>query len=117
MATIPEILATALQYHQAGHLSAAEQLYRQILRVEPNQPQAWHLLGVANVQQGRHQAGVECIQRALVLRPDWADAHSNLGNALREQGRFSEAAAAYRRAPETEADVCRGLRQPRQRHE
>ena len=46
MATLPEILAIAIEHHQAGRLQAAEQVYRQILAVEPNQADAWHLLGV-----------------------------------------------------------------------
>ena len=46
MATISEALAIALQHHQAGQLPQAEQIYRQILEVEPNHADAWHLLGV-----------------------------------------------------------------------
>jgi hypothetical protein len=46
MATISEALAIALQHHQAGQLPQTEQIYRQILEVEPNHADAWHLLGV-----------------------------------------------------------------------
>jgi quercetin dioxygenase-like cupin family protein len=46
MATISEALAIALQHHQAGRLEAAEQIYRRILQVEPEQPDALHFLGV-----------------------------------------------------------------------
>jgi len=104
MATISEALAMAVQHHQAGRLQAAEQIYRQILAVEPNQPDAWHLLGVVSAQLGKHEAGVECIRRGLALRPDWAAAHNNLGNALRAQGRLDEAVASYRRALELKPD-------------
>ena len=38
MATISEALAIAVQHHQAGRLQAAEQIYRQILAAQPNQP-------------------------------------------------------------------------------
>ena len=37
-------------------------------------------------------------QRALALKPDFAEAHNNLGNALQEQGKADEAVAHYRRA-------------------
>jgi hypothetical protein len=40
MATISEALAMAVQHHQAGRLQAAEQIYRQILAVEPNHADA-----------------------------------------------------------------------------
>jgi tetratricopeptide (TPR) repeat protein len=36
---------------------------------------------------------VACHRRALELKPDFAEAHSNLGNALNEQGKPDEAIA------------------------
>jgi protein O-GlcNAc transferase len=98
MPTIPETLALAVRYHQAGHLQAAERIYRQILAADPNEASAWHLLGVLNAQLGRHQPGVEYIQRALTLNPGCVEAHFDLGNALMDQGKLDTAAACYRRA-------------------
>jgi Tfp pilus assembly protein PilF len=43
--TIPQALQLALQHHQANHLQEAEQIYRQVLEVEPNNSDALHLLG------------------------------------------------------------------------
>ena len=68
MATIPEALAIAIQHHQAGRLQAAEQIYRQILAVEPNHADAWHLLGVIAHQVGKHQIAVEYIGRAIGVK-------------------------------------------------
>jgi tetratricopeptide (TPR) repeat protein/2-polyprenyl-3-methyl-5-hydroxy-6-metoxy-1,4-benzoquinol methylase len=52
---------------------------------------------------GHHQAGrlddaVACYRQALILKPDLAAAHSNLGNALYEQGKPEAAEASYRHA-------------------
>ena len=52
--TIEQAFQIAVQHHQAGRLSQAEQLYRQILAQMPNHPDALHLLGVV-----AHQAGLE----------------------------------------------------------
>jgi protein O-GlcNAc transferase len=54
MATVLEALAIAIQHYQAGRLQEAEQIYRQILAVEPNHADVWHLLGVIAHQMGRH---------------------------------------------------------------
>jgi Flp pilus assembly protein TadD len=35
---------------------------------------------------------------AIGINPDYAEVHSNLGNALREEGKLDEAIAAYRQA-------------------
>jgi len=52
---------------------------------------------------GHHQAGrldeaVACYHQALMLKPDLAAAHNNLGNALCEQGKLEEAETSYRQA-------------------
>lgn len=55
-------------------------------------------LGNAMVAQGRIQEAVACYERALVLRPDFAEACNGLGNVLWAQGRRDEAVACYERA-------------------
>jgi hypothetical protein len=49
-------------------------------------------------QAGRHGEAVAGYSRALALRPDYPEAHNNLGVALRGQGRPDEAVAHFRRA-------------------
>src|SRR5262249_32950061 len=43
---------------------------------------------------------VVAYRKAIELRPDYPEAHVNLGNALREQGHFAEARAYVRRGHE-----------------
>jgi Flp pilus assembly protein TadD len=45
-------------------------------------------------------------RRALALKPDFAEAHNNLGNALKDQGKLAEAVAGYRRAAELKPDFA-----------
>ena len=106
MATISEALAIAIQHHQAGRLQVAEQIYQQILAVEPIQPDAIHLLGVIATQVGKHEAAVQYIGRAIRLQGNVAFFHNNLGEAYRALRRFSEAVACYRRALELEPDFA-----------
>ena len=94
MATISEALAIAIQHHQAGRLQAAEQIYRQILAVEPNHADAWHLLGVIASQLGKHEMAVEYIGRAIALNGNVAAVHYNLGNALMHQGKLEKRSPA-----------------------
>ncbi|HEY1935255.1 MAG TPA: tetratricopeptide repeat protein [Acetobacteraceae bacterium] len=92
------LFAEAVRHHQAGRLGAAEQLYRQILAVEPRNADGLHLLGVVACQTGRHAVAIDLIGKAIRLRNDVPDYHSNLGNALQGQGRLADAIARYRRA-------------------
>ena len=59
MATILQALMVAIRHHQAGHRQEAEQLYRQVLEVDPQQPDAIHLLGVLAHETGQHELAVE----------------------------------------------------------
>ncbi len=106
MATISEALAIAIQHHEAGRLQAAEQIYRQILALQPNQADAWHLLGVIAYQVGKHGIAVEYIGRAITLSPYVESYYLDYGNTLKEQGKFDEAVACYRRALELKPDYA-----------
>ncbi len=48
--------------------------------------------------QDRIDEAIAHYERALVLKPDYATAHNNLGNALMRQDRMEEAQAHYERA-------------------
>ncbi len=73
-------------------------LYRQILTVEPRQPQALHLLGVIAYQVGMHDRAIEHILAALNVQGPDAEMLSNLGAAYMALGRISDAEACYRHA-------------------
>src|SRR4051794_19573311 len=108
MPTIQEALDQAVAYHRAGQLARAEQIYRQVLQVDPRQPNAWHLLGVVEHQAGRHTTAIDYIGRAIALAPAVAAYHNNLGEAYRALRRLDDATACYRRAQELEPDDPQG---------
>jgi predicted O-linked N-acetylglucosamine transferase (SPINDLY family) len=96
--SIAAALDFARRHHQAGDLQTAENIYRQILQLDPDNPEALHLLGVSAYQQQHYETARTLIRQALVRKPDFSDAHSNLGNVLRELGRLDEAEKSFRRA-------------------
>jgi tetratricopeptide (TPR) repeat protein len=104
MATISEALAVAIQHHNAGRLSAAEQIYRQILAVEPSHADAWRLLGVTAYQTGKYETAVEYFGQAIRFNGADAAFHGCLGEAYRALQRMPEAIACYRRALELKPD-------------
>ncbi len=100
MEVIQQLLETGLAHHQAGRLQAAEQIYRQILTNNPDQPDTLHLLGVIAHQTGEYAAAVKQIQRAIRLNGTNAAYHNNLGNAFAAQQKFNDAIACFRRVLE-----------------
>jgi predicted O-linked N-acetylglucosamine transferase (SPINDLY family) len=98
MATIPEALDLALQHHKAGNLDAAEQIYRQVLSIEPGNADALHLLGMVAYQRGQFAEAIESLNQAIALKASVPEFHNNLGEAYRAVGQADNAIVCYRRA-------------------
>ncbi len=106
MLAIPQAFDKGLQHHRAGSLPLAEQLYRQVLRVDPRHVGSLHFLGLIAHQVGRGDLAVEYIRQALSVRPDYAEAHSNLGMVLAAQGKLTEAIDSYQQALGLKPDLA-----------
>jgi Flp pilus assembly protein TadD len=96
MATIPEAVARARRLHQAGDLGHAEDLYRQILEVDPANADVLSLLGMACHQRNQLDEAVEYYQRALRICPNLPTTSLKLGHALRARGDLEGAADCLR---------------------
>ncbi|HEY2677317.1 MAG TPA: tetratricopeptide repeat protein [Steroidobacteraceae bacterium] len=92
------MFAVALRYHQAGRLVEAERLYRQILQVDSRHADALHFLGVLAHQHGRNEVAVDLILKAIAQNGSVPAFHNNLGNALKAQGKLTEAISSYGQA-------------------
>lgn len=91
-------LASAWQLQQAGDLSGAEQIYRQVLSAQPNHPQALHLLGCLAMQVGQNDRAIAILSQGVASLPGAAELHASLGLACQNAGRLDDARASYRRA-------------------
>src|SRR5258706_11978072 len=96
----PELQAAlhaALERLKAGQLPQAEALYRDILRTDPAQAVALQFLGVIALQHSNYALAVQWLEKALQAKPDYAQAHNNLGSAPQALRRTAAAIAAFRR--------------------
>lgn len=80
------MLSEALALHQNGQLDEARQRYEAVLAAQPEHPEALHLLGALNLQQGNAERAVELIEQAIALSPDNPVYYGNLANALHQTG-------------------------------
>lgn len=93
-ASVPETFARAVQFHHAGCLAEAQQLYRRVVAMEPRHADSLHRLGVIAYQAGQPQSAVELIRKAIANNDVAAPYHLHLGLALAALGRVEEAVAA-----------------------
>jgi len=82
----------------AENPSAAEKVYRALVREAPQSHFVQANLGWAIFQQGRVEEGIHHLRAALALNPFNIMAHNNLGFALASQGKTGEALRHYREA-------------------
>ena len=96
--TPEQAVQLASQHQAAGRLSQAEQLLRQVLKLNPKNAHALHLLGVVTYQAGQSILALDLIRQAIAIEPQAALFESNLAEMSRQQGRVEEAVAHGRRA-------------------
>ena len=97
-AEVQQLLDSAKQHHAAGDLAKAVEFYGKILSIDPKQPTALYLAGVAFLQNGQYAKAIELFQNSLSVFPDNPDANNNLGVALNATGNAAAAEKHYRRA-------------------
>ena len=73
---------------QQNRISEAKQLYLEVIRLEPGNPDAWYMLGLAETH----------LRHAIELDGNFPEANLNLANLLRKQDRIDEAKSLARQA-------------------
>jgi tetratricopeptide (TPR) repeat protein len=106
MPTVAELFQHAVACHRAGCLPEAAQIYRQILDIDAEHAEAWHLLGFLAYQLGNHAAAIDFIGRAIAISPLASNYYNGLGIAYQSCGQFDEAVACYRGALELTPDFA-----------
>ena len=95
-----------LEHYQAGRFGRAEKLALSLTRKFPKHQFGWKVLGAVFGQTGRKNKAVNANKKAVVLSPQDASAHSNLGNALQEMGRLGEAEISLKQAIVLKSDYA-----------
>ena len=96
-------LAHALE--KRGDSDEAIAVFRDLSELRPGNARHLGCLGTALKTKGLSREADEALESAVAagreairLKPDYAAAHNNLGNALRNQGKLDEAVAEFREA-------------------
>jgi tetratricopeptide (TPR) repeat protein len=99
-----------LTAQQIGVWRTSETLWLTVTRAFPyprSDAVAHNNLGVAYYQKGEWDKAIAEYQKAVSLRPRYADAHNNLGAAYAGKGMLDEAIAAHKQALAIRPDLLR----------
>ncbi len=83
---------------QVSHWKTSIALWETVIGNSENNPLALHSMGLALVDLGAVEEGVEFYHKALVCSPNYSDVYSSLGVAYKKLRKFDLALTHYRRA-------------------
>jgi len=87
----------ALEHHQSGNFKQAENLYKKILKKQPDNIDVLHMLGVIHSELGNYELAIKYIKKVLQSNSSDYHAYYNLGNAFRLNGQPEEAIDSYQK--------------------
>ncbi len=97
-------LTQAIEYHQTDQLFKAQEIYKQILFIDPNHPDALHLSGIIAHQIGKNEIAISLITRAIHANSDNHIFHKNLGSIFQALKNYKKAAACFKKALQIKPD-------------
>ena len=77
----------------------------ELLKDFPNSFNLYNIIGAVNKGLGKLDEAIEAYNKALLLKPDYAEAHNNMGIVLQDQSRLEEA-EVYKKAIAIESDFA-----------
>jgi protein O-GlcNAc transferase len=101
-------LEKAVDYHTAGQLDEADELYTKVSRTDPLNFDAPHLSGMIAIQRGQYEEAAELLRRALNLNPTSAPCEMRLGVALAALAEHPKALAHLESAVARSPDMPEG---------
>jgi tetratricopeptide (TPR) repeat protein len=93
-----DLYSEALLNQQAGRLTEATQLYREILGINSCHADSLNNLAIIHLQLGKQNSAIEFALRAIKVNPGDPSYHCNLGTIYAKIGRSEEAVPYYRAA-------------------
>lgn len=96
--TIEETFERAAKAQISGDACLAEELYDQILKLDPENPEANHNLGLLALDDGRSHLALSALQKALRINPNKENFWLSYINALINEKKFNTAKVTIEQA-------------------
>ena len=91
-----EKIDNVIGLYNENNLNESIKEIKYLIELYPNDPILFNFAGACHAGLGELQKAIESYQKAILLKPDFADFHYNLGNTLKEIGHFKEAVKSYK---------------------
>jgi tetratricopeptide (TPR) repeat protein/2-polyprenyl-3-methyl-5-hydroxy-6-metoxy-1,4-benzoquinol methylase len=87
-----------ISLYSRGQIQEALSASQMLIKDYPNTPLLYNISGACYKAIDQLDAAVKCYEQALAIKPDYAEAHSNLGVTLQELGQLDATVKSYKQA-------------------
>ncbi len=95
-----QIINQALKFHSQGNIPEATKYYQYFINKGFNDHRVFYNYALILKNLGKLKDAEISTRKAIELKPDFSESHSNLGNILKDVGRLKEAELSHRTAIE-----------------
>lgn len=107
---IRELMADGVAQHKAGKIASARRRYREVLKIDPDEPDALHFLGILAHQDNRNSEAIGYFERAINARKNFPAALQNLSKVLLIEESWEEALKIANNVLEADPNAHHALR-------
>ena len=99
-------LQALVNLYSQGQLQQALKQAETLVEQFPRSPVLFNIQGAVLKGLGQLDLSIEAYNKAIAMKPDYAEAYINLGATLKDQGKLEKAIEAYRKALAIKPDVA-----------
>ena len=104
--TVEKIFSLALNNHQKNNIEEAQDLYYQILKINPGHIHALKNLGATFISQREYLKAKDIYEKAIEIDSNSADSYSNLGIVFKNLGELQKAKDCFEKAIEIDPNFA-----------
>ncbi|MFL2830114.1 MAG: tetratricopeptide repeat protein [Candidatus Puniceispirillales bacterium] len=93
-----DVLNQLVALYNQGQITTVIKQAELLTKQYPASPIIWNMIGVSRAQIGMLNEAIEAYKKCISLKPDFSDAHFNIGIALINYGKSNEAIEAFNKA-------------------
>lgn len=94
----------AIQHYQVGNLQQAENICKELLKVQPQNADVFYLLGLIYCQNKNYDLAIASIEKSIQISPQNPYAYFHLGNIFIEKNQIDRAISLYQKATQLDPD-------------
>jgi len=106
---IKQILALALENYLKNNFKIAQNLYQDILKINPYHAEAHYNLGLVFQRFREFNKAKDYYKKAIQIRPNYVDAHNNLGLMFKELNDLINAKRCYEKAIQIDSNYVSAI--------